>query len=103
MKFYPEWSQSGSHVCIGSHAFAMFAHKKSSGCTGYVDDPLPNIAYMGIWMPIVRLYFASSLIIWCFSDHILFLLSVWCLERSVASQSPTLERGMFVLKDLLTY
>ena len=23
----------------------MFAHKKNYGCAGYVDDPLPNIAY----------------------------------------------------------
>ena len=69
------------YVCIVRHAFAMFAHKKNHGHAGYVDDPLPNIIYcmyvcmyvcMGIWMPasIVWLYYASSLIIWWFSDYI---------------------------------
>ena len=29
----------------------MFAHKKNYGRAGYVDDPLPNIVYMGISMP----------------------------------------------------
>ena len=40
----------------------MFAHKKNYGRAGYVDDPLPNIVYMAIWMPacIVWLYYASS-------------------------------------------
>ena len=33
-------------VCIGSHAFAMLAHKKNYGRAGYVDDPLPNIVYV---------------------------------------------------------
>ena len=63
------------YVCTGSHAFAMFAHKKNYGRAGYVDDPVPNIAYMGIWMPtcIVWLYYASSSIIW-FSDHLFFCL-----------------------------
>ena len=28
----------------------MFAHEKNYGRAGYVDDPLPNIVYMGIWM-----------------------------------------------------
>ena len=35
-------------VCTGSHAFAMFAHKKNYGRVGYVDDPLQNIVYMAI-------------------------------------------------------
>ena len=39
------------YVCIGSHAFAMLAHKNNYGFAEYVDDPLPNIVYMGIWMP----------------------------------------------------
>ena len=29
----------------------MFAHKKNYGRAGYVDDPLPNIVYIAIWMP----------------------------------------------------
>ena len=39
----------------------MFAHKKNYGRAGYVDDPLPNIVYMAIWMPacIVWLYYAT--------------------------------------------
>ena len=66
------------YVCIGSHAFAMFAHKKNYRRTGYVDDPLLNIVYVAIWMPacIVWLYYASSSIVCWFSDHF-FLLSVW--------------------------
>ena len=49
----------------------MFAHKKNYGRAGYVDDPLPNIVYMAIWMPacIVWLYYASSSTVWWFSDH----------------------------------
>ena len=39
------------YVYIGSHALAMFAHKKNYGRAGYVDDPLPNIVYVGIWVP----------------------------------------------------
>ena len=48
----------------------MFAHKKY-GRAGYVDDPLPNIVYKAIWMPtcIVWLYYASSSIVWWFSNH----------------------------------
>ena len=48
----------------------MFAHKKNHGRVGYVDDPLPNIAYMAILMPacIVWLYYASSSTVWRFSD-----------------------------------
>ena len=34
------------YVCKGSHAFAMFAHKKNYRHAGYVNDPLPNIVYM---------------------------------------------------------
>ena len=30
----------------GSHAIAMFAHKKNYGRMGYVDDALLNIVYM---------------------------------------------------------
>ena len=44
-----------SHVCIGSHAFAMLPIKKLQVCrvqgAGYIDDPLPNIVYIAIWMP----------------------------------------------------
>ena len=49
----------------------MFAHKKNYGRAGYVDDPLPNIVYMAIWMPacIVWLYYASSSTVRWFSDH----------------------------------
>ena len=59
------------------HLQCMFAHKKNYGRAGYVDDPLPNIVYIAIWMPacIVWLY-ASGSIVWWFSDHF-FLLSVW--------------------------
>ena len=39
------------YIGIGSHAVAMFAHKKNYGRAGYVDDPVPNIVYMAIWMP----------------------------------------------------
>ena len=46
------------YVCIGSHAFAMFAHiKKNYGCAGYVDDPLPNMVYN-----------ACACIIWLYSE-----------------------------------
>ena len=62
------------YIGIGSHAVAMFAHKKNYGRAGYVDDPLPNIACMAIWMP-AWLYYASSSTMWWFSDHF-FLLSV---------------------------
>ena len=47
-------------VCIGSHSLAMFAKKwdKFYGRAGYVDDPLPNIVHIAIWVPacIVWLY-----------------------------------------------
>jgi hypothetical protein len=33
---------------IGSHALAMFAHKKDYGRAGYADDPLPTIAHIAI-------------------------------------------------------
>ena len=44
--------------------------KKITGAGGYVDDPLPNIVYMAIWMPacIVWLYYAPSSTVWWFSD-----------------------------------
>ena len=54
------------YVCIGSHTLAMFAHKKNYGRAGYVDDPLPNIVYIAIWMPacIIWLYYASCSTVW---------------------------------------
>ena len=64
-------------VCIGSHSFAMF-DKKFYGHVAYVDDPLPNIVHIAVWVPacIIWLYYASSLTVWWFSYHF-FLLSVW--------------------------
>ena len=38
-------------VRIGNHSLSVFAHK-FYGCMGYVDDPLPNILYCAIWMPV---------------------------------------------------
>ena len=67
-------------VCIGSHSLAMFAQKiftgkrkKFYGRAAYVDDPLPKIVHIAVWVPacIVWLYsnYASSSTVWCFSDH----------------------------------
>ena len=58
---------------------------------GYVDDPLPNIVYMGIWMPacIVWLYYASSSIMWWFSDHLFFCLVCGPLERKKERKKET--------------
>ena len=39
------------YVCIGSHAFAMFAHEKILRVRKDIDDPLPNILHNVIWMP----------------------------------------------------
>ena len=36
------------YVYIGSHAFAMFAHKIFTG-TRYLDDPLSNIALLSLY------------------------------------------------------
>ena len=38
---------------------------------GYVNDPLPNIVHIAVWVPacIVWLYSASSSTVWWFSDH----------------------------------
>ena len=74
-------------MCIGSHAFAMFAHKKFYRCAGCVDDPLPNIVPACIiWLlaPLSTmsfLVFCGSLMhsintTWCFPDNCSFLLSV---------------------------
>ena len=48
-------------VRIGSYVVAMFAYKKY-GHAGYVDDPLPNVAYLAIGMPacIVWLYYSTT-------------------------------------------
>ena len=63
------------YVCIGSHAFAMFAHKKNYGRAGYVDDPLPNIVNNAIWMPACSTMHPARL---CGGfQTIFFLLSVW--------------------------
>jgi hypothetical protein len=35
-------------VCIGSHAFAMFAHNIFYGRAAYADDPSPNIVHIAI-------------------------------------------------------
>ena len=64
-------------VCIRSHSLAMFAKKflraREKNFTGaaYVDDPLPKIVHIAVWVPacIVWLYYASSSTVWCFSDH----------------------------------
>ena len=71
------------YVCIGSHAFAMFAHKKNYGRAGYVDDPLPNIVYMAIWILacIVGLYYASSSTVWWFLDNFFSCLVCGPLEK----------------------
>ena len=59
------------YICIGSHAFAVFAHK-NYGHAGYIDDLLPN---MGIWM--LACIVLLCIHVWWFSDHFFSLLSVW--------------------------
>ena len=64
-------------VCIGRHSLAMFAKKFlwANGINftgaGYVDDPLPDIVHIAVWVPacIVWLYYAPSLTVWWFSNH----------------------------------
>jgi hypothetical protein len=57
--------------------------------TGYVDDPLPNIAHMLFRMPacIVWLYYAPRSTLWWFPDHFSYL--VCGLIGKKNSQSPT--------------
>ena len=77
IKYTTLWSSP--YVCIGSHAFAMFAHKKNYGRAGYVDDPLPNIVYMAIWMPACIVWHPAQL---CGGFHaIFFCLVCGLLER----------------------
>ena len=47
---------------------------KNYGRAGYVDDPLPNIVYMAIWVPayIVWLCYASSSTVWWFPDNFFY-------------------------------
>ena len=50
----------------------MFAHKKKNyRHVVYIEDPIPNIVYIAIWMPacIVWLYYASSSTMWRFLEH----------------------------------
>ena len=34
----------------------MIAHK-NYGCVAYIDDPLPNIVYIAVWMPACIVWF----------------------------------------------
>ena len=45
--------------------------KKFYGRAAYVDDPLPNIVHIAVWVSacILWLYYASSSTVWWFSDH----------------------------------
>ena len=54
-----ELSPCRVHVCMHLQCLPI---KENYGRAGYVDDPLPNIVYMAIWMPacVVWLYYASS-------------------------------------------
>ena len=65
--------------------------KKNYGCAGYVDDSLPNIVYIAIWMPacIVWLYYASSSTVWWFSDHFFFCLVCGPLEKKKKKEYAT--------------
>jgi hypothetical protein len=61
----------GLPICLYRKPFSCNV-KKKYGCAAYLDDPLPNIVYIAIWMPacIVWFYYASS---WWFPDHFFYL------------------------------
>ena len=89
-----------SHVGIGSHAFAMFAHKKITGVRGTLTTLYQTLYIVCMYVCmyvciygsacIVWLYYASSSTVWWFSDHYFFLLSVWspCYTLRGLVQSP---------------
>ena len=60
----------------------MFAQKKFHGCekfygrTGYLDDPLPNIVHIAIWMHSMTVHTMHPAQL-CGGFRTFFLLSVW--------------------------
>ena len=52
-------------VCATSLKVYWPAHKEFYGYAGYVDDPLPNIVYIALWMPA-----------WLYYEHFVALLCI---------------------------